>query len=152
MPLLLLITLACAVWALWRTRGGLHRPFPVHTDKAPAAIGPYSQAMCYGPWLFSSGQIGLDLESGIFVSEDVVPQTRQALDNLKAVLAAAGLALTDVVQVSIFLVDMDDFAEVNDVYSSYFTNIKPARATVAVRQLPKNARVEISCIAVRSGG
>ena len=115
----------------------------------PAAIGPYSQAVRVGDTLYLAGQIGVDPTTGDFAPGGVGPQTRQALENCRAVLAAAGFTLADVVQAQVFLEDIDDFAAMNDVYAGYFTRTPPARATVAVAGLPRGARVEIMLTAVR---
>ncbi|WP_456430416.1 RidA family protein [Nitratifractor sp.] len=118
----------------------------IATDKAPRAIGPYSQAILVDGTLYSSGQIALTPE-GELVEGDVAVQTRQVLSNLSAVLAEAGGSLNDVVKTTIFLADMEDFATVNDVYAEFFGTHRPARSTVAVKTLPKNVKVEIDCIA-----
>jgi 2-iminobutanoate/2-iminopropanoate deaminase len=120
---------------------------PVSTDNAPKAIGPYSQAIRAGQLLFVSGQIPLDPASGQIVAGDVAAQTRRVLDNVGAVLSAAGRSFGDVVRTTIFLADMNDFAAVNEVYGQYFSPPYPARATVQVARLPKDARVEIDVIA-----
>ena len=120
----------------------------IETPEAPAAIGPYSQGIVAGELVFVSGQLGLDPKSGDFKGPDLTTQTRQALANIKAVLKAAKCDLHHVVSVDAFLVDMDDFAAFNAVYKEYFTDHRPARAVVAVKTLPKNARVEIKCMAV----
>lgn len=121
----------------------------ISTDRAPKAIGPYSQAVRAGDLLFCSGQVALDPATGELVgSGDVAAQTRQALDNLEAVLAAAGASLSSVVKTTIYLSDMNDFAVVNEVYGERAGSEPPARATVEVSRLPKDARVEIEAIAV----
>ncbi|CAN5684412.1 RidA family protein [soil metagenome] len=120
----------------------------VSTDKAPGAIGPYSQAVKTGNMVFCSGQIPIDTATGEFISDDVSEQTEQVLKNLSAVLEAAGSSLTGVVKTTVFLADMNDFAEMNEVYAKHFGENKPARATVQAARLPKDARVEIDCIAV----
>lgn len=121
---------------------------PVITNKAPRAIGPYSQAVIANNFVFCSGQIGLDPVSGSLVEGGCKEQAIRALENVKAILIAAGSDLHQVVKTEIFLKNMSDFALVNEVYSTYFTSdVLPARATVEVVQLPKNALVEISCIA-----
>lgn len=120
---------------------------PVHTDKAPAAIGPYSQAVKAGNLLFCSGQIALDPKSMQMVGDTAAAQAEQVLKNLAAVLAGAGSSMQHVVRTTIYLVSMSDFAAVNEVYGRHFGNHKPARATVAVKELPKNGLVEIDCIA-----
>ncbi|MGD0968837.1 MAG: RidA family protein [Candidatus Aquilonibacter sp.] len=119
----------------------------VVSNDAPAPIGPYSQAVRSGKTLYCSGQIALDPASGNLIEGDVSAQAEQVMKNLGAVLDAAGYDYGDVVKTSIFLVDMSDFAAVNAVYGKYFDASKPARSTVAVAGLPRNARVEIDCIA-----
>lgn len=119
----------------------------ITTDKAPGAIGPYSQAIKTGGMVYCSGQIPIDPATGEFVSDDVVEQTEQVLKNLSAVLEAAGTSLSNVVKTTVFLADMGDFAAMNEVYGRYFSENKPARATVQAARLPKDARVEIECIA-----
>ncbi len=123
----------------------------VLTGNAPAPIGPYSQAVKSGNELFCSGQIALDPASGEVVAGDVSAQTEQVLKNLSAVLHEAGYDFSDVVKTTIFLVDMNDFAAVNAVYEKVFGLSKPARSTVAVAGLPRGVRVEIDCIAKKSG-
>ena len=120
----------------------------ISTDKAPGAIGPYSQAVKAGNMVFCSGQIPIDPATGEFVSSDVTEQTEQVFTNLKAVLEAAGASLENVVKTTVFLADMGEFAAMNEVYSRHFTENKPARATVQAARLPRDARVEIECIAV----
>lgn len=122
----------------------------ISTDKAPGAIGPYSQAIKAGNMIFCSGQIPLDPATGEFVSEDVTEQTEQVFKNLIAVLEAAGAGLRDVVKTTVFLADMGEFQAMNEVYARYFTDNKPARATVQAARLPRDARVEIECVAVIS--
>jgi 2-iminobutanoate/2-iminopropanoate deaminase len=119
----------------------------VHTDDAPAAIGPYSQAVKVGNLLFCSGQIPLDPKTMVMVGDDAAAQTEQVMKNLKSVLAAGGASLTAVARTTIFLHSMADFAAVNEVYGRHFGDHRPARATVAVKELPKGALVEIDCIA-----
>ena len=118
----------------------------VYTDKAPAAIGPYSQAMITGGLLFTSGQIGIDPATGEVVEGGIEEQAEQVIKNLKAVLKEAGTDFTKVVKTTCFLQDMGDFAAFNAVYAKYFVN-KPARSCVAVKTLPKNLLVEIEVIA-----
>lgn len=120
----------------------------IATENAPGAIGPYSQAVKAGNMVFCSGQIPIDVSTGEFVSEDVAEQTRQVLKNLNAVLEAAGTSLNNVVKTTVFLADMNDFAAMNEVYAEFFSENKPARATVQAARLPKDARVEIECIAL----
>jgi 2-iminobutanoate/2-iminopropanoate deaminase len=119
----------------------------ISSPNAPRAIGPYSPAIRTGELLFVSGQIPLDPASGVMVDGDIAAQTRRVLDNIGALLAAGGLTFKAVVRTTIFLLDMDDFATVNAVYSTYVTDPAPARATVQVARLPKDARVEIDVIA-----
>jgi len=120
---------------------------PVHSDAAPAAIGPYSQAVKAGTLLFCSGQIALDPKTGQMVGTTAAAQAEQVMKNLAAVLAAGGVSLQQVARTTIFLVSMNDFAAVNEVYAKHFGGHKPARATVAVKELPKGGLVEIDCIA-----
>ena len=119
----------------------------VSTKNAPAAIGPYSQAVAVNGILYTSGQIGMD-EKGVVVADDVVNQTHQVMKNLFYVLEAAGVHFNDVIKTTIYLTDMDDFAKVNEVYAHYFGHHKPVRSTVAVKTLPKNVLVEIDCMAI----
>jgi 2-iminobutanoate/2-iminopropanoate deaminase len=122
----------------------------IKTDKAPAAIGPYSQAIDSGCGLvFVSGQLPIDPATGAFPEGGVREQTRQSLLNASAILQAAGLGLSDVVKTTVFLADMGDFAAMNEVYASFFTEPFPARSAVAVKTLPKGALVEVECIAAR---
>lgn len=118
------------------------------TDKAPAAIGPYSQAVEAGGLLFCSGQIPLDPVSGELISGTVEQETVRVMENLRGVLEAAGTDFDHLVKTTIYLTDMADFAVVNQVYGQYFSAIKPARATVAVAALPRGARVEIEAVAI----
>jgi len=120
---------------------------PVTSPEAPRAIGPYSQAIRAGQLLFVSGQIPLDPATGQLVDGDVAAQTRRVMENLAAVLKGGGLSLANVVRTTIFLADMNDFAKVNEAYGSYFSEPFPARATVQVARLPRDARVEIDAVA-----
>ncbi len=120
----------------------------ITSDKAPGAVGPYSQAVGAGPFVFLSGQIPLNLQ-GEMVQGDIVVQTVQVLENLQAVLAAAGLTLKDVVKTTVFLADMADFAEMNRVYGEFFPKDPPARSTIQVGALPRQAMVEIEAVAFR---
>jgi 2-iminobutanoate/2-iminopropanoate deaminase len=122
---------------------------PVSTPQAPAAIGPYSQAVEQQGVVYCSGQIGLDPASGQLVAGGTAVEAERVLENLKAVLAAAGLGFEHVVKVTIYLVDLADFATVNDIYARYVREPYPARATVVVAALPRGARVEIDAIALR---
>ena len=122
----------------------------INTEKAPAAIGPYSQAIDSGAGLiFVSGQLPIDPATGAFPEGGVKEQTRQSLTNAKAILEAAGLSLANVVKTTVFLADMGDFAAMNEVYATFFSEPFPARSAVAVKTLPKNALVEIECIAAK---
>ncbi len=118
----------------------------ISTDNAPTAIGPYSQAVQYGDFLFVSGQIALNPKTGELLEGDIEVQTRQVLENLKAIIAAAGMALENVVKCSCFLNNMENFVRFNTVYESYFDESAPARETVEVSRLPKDVLVEISAI------
>ncbi len=121
----------------------------VTTKKAPSAIGPYSQGVIAGPWLFVSGQLGMNPETGDLVGDDLASQARQALENLKAVVEAGGCSLADVAAVEVFLTDMGTFADFNAIYAEYFDAHKPARAAIGVAALPKGGVVEIKCMALR---
>ena len=118
----------------------------IHTDRAPAAVGPYSQAVRAGNLLIISGQLGLDPLTGN-LPEGVEAQTKQSLENIRAILAEAGFALTDVVKTTVFISNMNDFARVNGIYAAFFGEHKPARSCVEVSALPKNGLVEIEVIA-----
>jgi 2-iminobutanoate/2-iminopropanoate deaminase len=122
---------------------------PIHTEKAPAAIGPYSQAIEANGFVFASGQLGLDPATGAFPEGGVQEQARQSLTNAKAILEAAGTDLSHVVKTTVFLSDMANFGAVNEVYAEFFAAPFPARSAVAVRELPKGALVEVECIAVK---
>ncbi len=122
----------------------------INTNNAPAAIGPYSQAIDSGTGLiFVSGQLPIDPATGAFPEGGVKEQTRQSLTNAKAILEAAGLSLANVVKTTVFLADMGDFAAMNEVYAEFFAEPFPTRSAVAVKTLPKNALVEVECIAAR---
>jgi 2-iminobutanoate/2-iminopropanoate deaminase len=121
----------------------------IYTDDAPEPIGPYSQAVSVNGMLFVSGQIPLDPFSGALIKDGITEETTQVMENLKAILLAAEMDFSNVVKCSIFLTDMHDFPKVNEVYGKYFKNNPPARETIEVSVLPKNANIEISCIAVR---
>jgi 2-iminobutanoate/2-iminopropanoate deaminase len=120
----------------------------IKTENAPGAIGPYSQAIRAGGFVFASGQIPLDPKTGEFVPGGVAEQTEQVMRNLSAVLEAAGTGLENVVKTTVFLADMNEFAAMNEVYSRYFNENPPARATVQAARLPRDARVEIELIAL----
>lgn len=123
----------------------------ISTNDAPAAIGPYSQAIAAGDLIFCSGQVALDPASGELTSADVRAQTRRALENLSAVLHAGGSSLAEVVKTTVFLVDMGDFAAMNEVYGEFFSAEPPARSTIGVAALPRGARVEVEAVATRRG-
>jgi 2-iminobutanoate/2-iminopropanoate deaminase len=119
----------------------------ISTKKAPAAIGPYSQAIRVGNIVYTSGQIPLDPATGAFVEGGIKEQTRQALTNIKAILEEAGTSMDNVVKTTVFMANMDDFADMNAVYAEFFTEPYPARSAVAVKSLPKGALIEIEVIA-----
>ena len=121
----------------------------IHTENAPAAIGPYSQAIEAGNTIYVSGQLPIDPATGAFAGEDIAAQTRQSLTNIKAILAEAGADMSNVVKTTVLLADMADFAAMNAVYAEFFTAPFPARAAFQVACLPKNALVEIECVAVK---
>ena len=121
----------------------------IQTTKAPAALGPYSQAVEANGFVFASGQLGINPATGEFVEGDVQAQTRQALTNARAIMNEAGLDLNNVIKTTVFLSDMANFAAMNEIYSEFFSEPYPARSAVAVKTLPKNALVEVECIAVR---
>ena len=121
----------------------------IHTDNAPAAIGPYSQAIQAGNTIYVSGQLPIDPATGAFAGEDITAQTRQSLTNIKAILAAAGADMSNVVKTTVLLADIADFAAMNAVYAEFFTAPFPARAAFQAACLPKNAKVEIECVAVK---
>jgi 2-iminobutanoate/2-iminopropanoate deaminase len=123
---------------------------PVASDAAPKAIGPYSQAIRAGEFVFCSGQVGLDASTGELVGGGIEAQTARAIQNLEGVLKAAGLDLTHVVKTTVFLISMDDFPAMNEAYGKFFAGQPPARSTVAVKTLPKGALVEIEAIAWNS--
>lgn len=122
----------------------------INTPNAPAPIGPYNQAILSGNTLYLSGQIALNVETGLLVLDDVKSETKQVMENLKAVLNAAGMTFENIVKTTIFISDMNDFTLINEVYGSYFDDANaPARETVQVARLPKDVNVEISMIAVK---
>ena len=121
----------------------------IHTDKAPAAVGPYSQALNSGNLVITSGQIPLDPATGLLVEGGIVEQTTQVLENMKEVLAAAGMTFQNVMKTTVFLTDIGDFGAMNEVYAKYFTAPYPSRSAVQVAALPKGACVEIECICMR---
>jgi 2-iminobutanoate/2-iminopropanoate deaminase len=117
------------------------------TDRAPHAIGPYAQAVQVGEWIFVSGQIAVDPETGELVRGGIEEQTDRVLQNLRAILEAAGSSLENVVKTTVYLADLNDFSKMNEVYARYFPGEKPARATVEVSRLPRDARIEMEAIA-----
>ena len=119
----------------------------IQTEQAPAAIGPYSQAIRIGDFLYTSGQIALDPESGMFLSGEIEEETEQTLKNISAILQADGLNLENVVKTTVYLSDLNHFSRMNQVYEKYFSKTKPARACVQVTALPKGAKIEIDAIA-----
>ena len=121
----------------------------IHTENAPAAIGPYSQAIQAGNTIYVSGQLPIDPATGAFAGNDIASQTRQSLTNMKNILAAAGADMSNVVKTTVLLADIADFAAMNAVYAEFFTAPFPARAAFQVACLPKNALVEIECVAVK---
>lgn len=121
----------------------------LHTDKAPAAVGPYSQAIEANGFIFASGQLPIDPSTNAFAEGGVKEQTRQSLTNARNVLAAAGVDLSHVVKTTVFLSDMDNFAAMNEVYAEFFKEPYPARSAIAVKALPKGSLVEVECIAVK---
>jgi 2-iminobutanoate/2-iminopropanoate deaminase len=139
---MLLVVALCAQISLAQTTRAV-----VATDKAPKAIGPYSQAIIAGNLVFASGQLGIDPATNAFVPGGIKEQTEQVLNNLKAVLTEAGSSLEGVASCTVYLKDMNDFAAMNEVYAKYFPSKPPSRATVQVAKLPKDGLVEISCIA-----
>ena len=120
----------------------------INTTDAPAAIGPYSQAIRVGNFIYTSGQVALDPTSSVLVGNDVQAQTHRVLQNLQAVLASAGSSLNSVVKTTVFLTSMNDFQAMNAIYATYFQGTTPARSTIAVAELPRKALVEIECVAL----
>lgn len=121
----------------------------IYTERAPKPIGPYSQAIVAGDFIFTSGQIPIDPRTNQVVQGDIKGQTRQVLENLKAVLEAAGATFDDVVKVNVYMKDLNEFSAMNEVYSEYFKNSPPARTTVEVSRLPRDVKIEIDLIAVK---
>lgn len=121
----------------------------IHTDNAPKALGPYSQAIEVGNFIFASGQVPIDPATNAFVEGGIKEQTRQSLTNAQNILKEAGVSLANVVKTTVFLADMNDFADMNSIYAEFFTQPYPARSAVAVKTLPKGALVEIECIACK---
>jgi 2-iminobutanoate/2-iminopropanoate deaminase len=143
--------IGCALVSIFACYPALHASATdvIATKDAPAAIGPYSQAIRAGNMVFLAGQIAIDPKTGQLNQGSIEDQTRQALDNLKAVLAASNMSMENIVSTTVYVRDLNDFARLNAVYGTYFKDKPPARATVQVQRLPKDAAVEISAIAVR---
>lgn len=120
----------------------------IATDKAPGAVGPYSQGVKAGSFIYTSGQLAIVPETGELIKGDIQKETRQCLDNVKAVLAEGGASFEDIVKVTVFVTDIKNFSLINEVYAEYFTNHKPARSLVEVSNLPKGGDIEIEAIAV----
>jgi len=120
----------------------------ISTDKAPSAIGPYSQAVSSGPFIFVSGQLGLNPETGEMASEDITGQAKQAIENMFNIVKAAGCNISNIMSVDVFMTEINNFAVFNEIYQEYFESHKPARAVVGVSQLPKGALIEIKCLAM----
>lgn len=129
--------------------GGKVERKTIYTEKAPKPIGPYSQAIVAGDFIFTSGQIPIDPKTNQIVQGDIKEQTKQVLENLKAVLEAAGATFDDVVKVNVYMRDLNEFPAMNEVYSEYFKNSPPARTTVEVSRLPRDVKIEIDLIAVK---
>jgi len=121
----------------------------IKTQLAPAVVGPYSQAIMVGETLYCSGQISIDPKSGHMITDGIEAETELVLENLEGVLTAAGMSLNNVVSCRVYMVDINDYAQINEIYARYFGSNSPARETVEVSALPRGARVEISCVAVR---
>ena len=119
----------------------------INTEKAPAAIGPYSQAVKYGNIIFTSGAIGVDPGTGAFVEGGIQAQTKKCLENVKAILEASGSSLENVLKTTVFIKDMNDFSKINEIYGQYFTEKQPGRSCVEVARLPKDALIEIEVVA-----
>lgn len=147
---ILVIALSSFIFLFFLTTfGGKMEKRVVYTEKAPKPIGPYSQAIIAGDFIFASGQIPIDPKTNQLVQGDIKEQTRRVLENLKAILEEAGVTLDDVVKVTIYIKDLGEFAGMNDVYSQYFKNSPPARTTVEVSRLPRDVKIEIDLIAVK---
>jgi 2-iminobutanoate/2-iminopropanoate deaminase len=144
---LLLITLT--TYYYYTKHNSMEASKVIYTDKAPKPIGPYSQAVMRGNALFVSGQVAFIPATGELDTSSIENETKQVMENIKAIVEASGLKMSDVVKSSIFLIDMDNFSRVNDVYAKYFTENPPARETVQVSALPKKVNVEISVIAIK---
>ena len=122
----------------------------INTQHAPGAIGPYAQGICAGGFVYTSGQLPIDMTTGELETQDIQKATRHSLDNVRAILEAAGASMGDVVKTLVFLTDMNDFAAMNEVYATYFPHNPPARSCVAVAALPKGAKLEIEAVAIKA--
>ena len=120
----------------------------ITTDKAPKAIGPYSQGVLAGDFLFVSGQIPIDPKTNQIIEGDIALQTKQVLENIKGILESCGASMNNVVKATLYIKDMDEYGRINEVYSAYLGNVQPARSTVEVKRLPKDVRIEIDVIAL----
>ncbi|CUS96472.1 endoribonuclease L-PSP [Candidatus Chrysopegis kryptomonas] len=146
-----LIPILISITALFFTitSGGKMERKVVYTEKAPKPVGPYSQAIIAGDFIFTAGQIPIDPKTNQVVQGDIKEQTKQVLENLKAVLESAGATFDDVVKVTVYMRDLNEFSAMNEVYSEYFKNSPPARTTVEVSRLPRDVKIEIDLIAVK---
>ncbi len=149
MKLTLLISVFILLLFLLTMSGGKVEKKIIYTEKAPKPIGPYSQAIIAGDFIFTSGQIPIDPKTNQLVQGDIKEQTRQVLENLKAILEEAGVTFDDVVKVTVYMKDLNEFSAMNEVYSEYFKNSPPARTTVEVSRLPRDVKIEIDLIAVK---
>lgn len=149
MKLTLLISVFILLLFLLTMSGGKVEKRIIYTEKAPKPIGPYSQAIIAGDFIFTSGQIPIDPKTNQLVQGDIKEQTRQVLENLKAILEEAGVTFDDVVKVTVYMKDLNEFSAMNEVYSEYFKNSPPARTTVEVSRLPRDVKIEIDLIAVK---
>ncbi|CUT01196.1 endoribonuclease L-PSP [Candidatus Kryptobacter tengchongensis] len=149
MKLTFTIFAICVLFSLITISGGKVEKKIVYTEKAPKPVGPYSQAVIAGDFIFTAGQIPIDPKTNQVVQGDIKEQTKQVLENLKAVLEASGATFDDVVKVTVYMRDLNEFSAMNEIYSEYFKNSPPARTTVEVSRLPRDVKVEIDLIAVR---
>jgi len=149
MRFLFLILASLIAFIFITTSGGKMEKKVVYTEKAPKPVGPYSQAIIAGDFIFTAGQIPIDPKTNQIVQAGIKEQTRQVLENLKAVLEEAGATFDDVVKVTVYMRDLNEFSEMNEVYSQYFKNSPPARTTVEVSRLPRDVKIEIDLIALR---
>lgn len=149
MKLTFTIFAICVLFSLITISGGKVEKKIVYTEKAPKPVGPYSQAVIAGDFIFTAGQIPIDPKTNQVVQGDIKEQTKQVLENLKAVLEASGATFDDVVKVTVYMRDLSEFSAMNEIYSEYFKNSPPARTTVEVSRLPRDVKIEIDLIAVR---